>query len=641
MVVFTTSTRNDYDGLADEIAIDRGERVVRDVDRIDDGEPALVVVDPEELSDETALFFQRRLIESGPTDGRFGIVTGFTPDGARALYEREPESGGGQCVLLPREDRELASEDEDVTVLTREDATVPELEALNENGLESLSTAVTAFSIHAFLTGGAICGVPTKRSVDDFEPPYPSCIEDGEMNCPLDVDLLHADQLEIPHVFLSSCLSMLPGNDAHGLPVHAGMNFLENAASLIGPYHSTEMRTIQPLLHSRLVRAGYDTAERCYLLLRQSHALDIANYPFLPFGRPDQSTADPTPQRYDVTVEEGESTFLTVSDVDADVVDVTLPRDVVDGDGNPLLLNRSDAHADTPLYYVTFEEDDGVRVLIHSNSRIETDAIRFELVNRSETRREYDRLQSSLHNARALDELGIAGGDVQGHITNFSNHMSGFEKYFRKERSRANAYRDTEEQLEHVRDVTDTVRDGIRESLESRGPQILANDYITECLSEDMGLSDDRCYICGRPVFDRVYRTLSGDASRVVGTCPYCVVNYDAPVVDGEYTYPQIGGELSFTPGTRSTVELEFENPLDERMEADCFMWFCTGDDTHAASIFEPEVVSRSLAPGEEIAVPFDVDPPASLPDSNYTLYGYVIGNLNVYGGMRTVHRTL
>lgn len=642
MVVFTTPDRNGFGDLAGEIADDRGDRVVRNVDRIDEGEPVLVVADSEELSDETALFFQRRLLEAGPTEGRFSIITGFTPDSARALYERESRSSGQHCLLMPQEDQEYASDDEDVTVLTRKNATVPELEALNERRLESLSAAMAAFSIHTYVTGGAICGVPTKHSVTDFEPPYPSCIEDGEMNCPLDKDLLHADQLEIPHVFLSSCLSMLPGNDVHGLPVHAGMNLLENAVSLVGPYHSTEMRTSQPILHARLLRAGYDTVERCYLLLRHAHALSISNYPFLPFGRPDATVSKPAPQEYDATIEDGESTFLTVSDVDADVVDVTVPRDAVDGTENPLLLNRTDEHADTSLYYVTFEEDDGIRVLVYSDSRIEADAIRFELVGRSETRREYERLASSLHNANALRELGIIGGDVDGHVTNLSNHVSGFEEHFRWERSHANAYRDTREQLGHVQDVADTVRDGIRKALDNREPNIFANDYITECLSVGMDVSDDPCDFCGRPVFDRFYRTLSGDATRVVGTCPHCVVTYDAPVFgDREYAHPYVGGEVEFTPGTTSTVELTFENPLDERMEAEYFMWFCASDETHAAPIFEPDVVSYTLDPGEEAAASFEVDPPENLPESNYTLYGYVIGNLDVYLNMKTIHRTV
>jgi hypothetical protein len=87
MAVIAPGNDDDFLNLAREIATDRDEPLVSEIESAPDG-PAVFVTAPNQLTEHDALTLQKRLHERGPTAGAFGIITGLTVDNARELYHR-------------------------------------------------------------------------------------------------------------------------------------------------------------------------------------------------------------------------------------------------------------------------------------------------------------------------------------------------------------------------------------------------------------------------------------------------------------------------------------------------------------------------------------------------------------------------
>ena len=640
MAVLVPERDEEYAEIAEEIADDRDEEIIGDLSEAGDG-TIICVVPPMEFTEALGLSLQRRLDENGPDKGAYGIITGMTAEEARKLYYREPTDQPNHCIIVRQEDKERFSYDEDTEVYTRHTATADNVNRLNDEGLESMSMMIDARSIHGYLSDGYICGVPTDRDVESFGGSQPPCIDaDGERDCPYDGELIPANELYTEHAFLNSCMSMLPTNDENGLPVHVGMNLLQNSVSVIGGFRPVDGLLHQTVLHYALLRAGYSAIERCDTLVNQSHALNVEQYPFLLFGTPEVTIENSTPTEYDVELTEKDDSFvIDVDEPSTHVIDVSIPADKFDAGNGPFVKNLTDEHADAPLYYVAIPDDDEIRVLVYSWGLIDVDSLRFEVVPENEQQIEYERLRSSLRNARKLEELAMGDRKYKGQIENFRNHLLGFAPYLDEQRYKANAYRDTEEHLQQARKNANQVRGYIRELLEDRGPSFLSNEYSERSIARDVHVDPDPCYACGRPVYVKEFASASGDVRRLRGICPRCVNTYDVPKVEGEdeNLHPRIEGDLWFEPGTTTTVDLRFQNPLDEPMEAMYFFWLCSPEgDIRGEPIFEPDQKKVTLAPHEERALEFEVSPPSRLPEDDYTLYGYVIGNMQIYAGMQT-----
>lgn len=650
MVVYLRTDTEEYGALAEEIAADRGDPLVGSLESVGADEEVICVTSPEEMSVDLLVRLQKRLVAGGPESGRFGIITGLTPESARDLYYREPDSDSVHGVLATTEFDDRESWDDDTVVHTRYDATRDALAELNREGLESLSGDFSSKSIHTFLGSGLICGVPTNHEITDFDPPYPPCVEGGEMDCPLDAEIIHADHLDVAHVFLGSCLPSLVPRIRREVPVHVGLSLLENASTLIAAYRQIGIDPTQPLLHANLLKTGYDAGERCYLLLEQAHAIGLSWLPFVLFGTPDCAVVDPEPGTFDARVEEGrDSIAVVLSDVETNVVDVTVPADPLADADQLLVKNRTDAFGDEELHYLCFREEDHVRLLVHSWGTLRADSLEVEVLGRNEERAEYERLLSSLENVQALKNYGFGGGGLKNQIDNLRNHLLGFGTRFWDHRFEANAFRETREQLEEIRDHNDKIPETLEEVLLDRHYSSLIREYQENIVSAEMWDSDTSSYCCGYRLFKRKFELYPGGDHRLRAICPGCYCIHDVPVSeDGTYTYPEIHGDLVFERDATKEVTVRFENPLDVTMDARCFMWLSSvSDEIHGADVFHPAHRTTTLAPGETWTATFDVEPPSLLPqdttvensnfDNDYTFHGYVVGNNEIYAGSRKV----
>lgn len=630
MPVVTPAPGNEYGSVAATIADRRGERVSTDLEETGDGN-LLYVVAPDSLSEHAILALQRRLFERGPDAGAFGIITGLTPELAISLYEREVQDDGTHCVLLRKEDRDIRSPDDTTLVLTREDATVDRLRDVVDDGMASLSTMTDGQSIHTFLTDGYICGFPTDADVTDYDGSQPNCVEAGERDCPLDGELIPVENLAVPHVFLNSCASMVPSNSSHGLPVHVGMGLLRGAASLVGGYRPMHGLPQETALHHALLRAGYTAAERCDLLNRNAHATNLKPLPYATFGRPGITVSDPKASRGTVDVRSGDLTAVRCHDVSAHVIDFRIPSDAA-GDARPLLENSLEAHADWPLFYTTFQDSGGMRVLVYSWGRIQAEELRFRVLPDGSRSADRAVMRSSLANARKLDRLGLLDRKARGQVKSLRNRVDGLAEQQYRQEYHANAYRDVSRRLDGVLDDVENLGERLLAILERRGPGFLSEDYDDRVRKTDVKVATTDCYDCGRPVFETSVADATGVVERCLGFCAYCINVYDVPALGaGNPTHPVVHGDLTLSTPACTEIAIEFTNPRDHHVDAIFYPWLWSNWDEHRGeSVFIPESTTARLEPGETRTETFELDV-GPLNPGTYSVYGYVLGNLEVY----------
>jgi hypothetical protein len=283
-------------------------------------------------------------------------------------------------------------------------------------------------SIHSFLTGGYICGIPTKVDPTLSDTQLPDCVSDGVADCPLSGDLIHADQLDVPFVFLNSCTRMVTGGYTDmatdsDFPVHVGLNLLQTASSLIGTYRPIDGLPKENALHYNLLRAGYGPLERCYLLNRNAEACNLKSHPYVHFGHPARHVSDPLDQEYDVeyTVDK-RSISLTATDIESPLIDVCLPiPEGVSAPENRVVKNRTGKYESAFLNYSLFVEDNRLRLLVYSWGRLEAERLDFdvEVPDRGKKRM----IAESLDNLQNLRELTISDSKLGGQIENLKTSL--------------------------------------------------------------------------------------------------------------------------------------------------------------------------------------------------------------------------
>lgn len=625
MVVYTPECGSEYGELAERIAREESTEVMTDL-RIETDETIFYVARPDALDEDELLELQRRLLNRGPEDGRFSVVTGLSVERAEQLYDATPSGDAEHAIVLRREDRDRHTYD-DSTVLTREGSTVENLTDLNERGLESLSFMINSRSIHGFLTGGYICGYPQSVSPSSFGDPQPGCVADGEMSCPLDGEIIRAETLTAEHVFLNSCMSMVPSNSATGMPVHVGMGILAGTTSLIGGYRPMDGIPQEALLHYCLLKAGYDATERCYLLNENAHTIGLKSYPYVVFGRPDQQIAESASSEYnDELRRSGDTQELVVHDVDSYVIDVEIP---IYGD-RTYLRNRSTDHTDAPLFYTAIPNGDTVRLLIYSWGPIHADRLTFSIHERPGSDEEL--LTATYRNARGADTIGLLDNKSRGQIKNLGNKLTGVPELRDRTRYDTNAYKEYEHRLESCRNDVENITDRIIQLLANRGPGFLSEEYSSSTSVTSASEAPDACPNCGRPVFVKRSTSPLEETTRVRGICPKCINVFDVP--DGEPLFwPKLEGDLSEDGNDAPTIRLSFHNQSKEHMYAVFFPWLCADDEAYRdADVFEPKREVTEIPPGERHVASFEVAV-EQLPDDGYPIYGYVVANAAIYMG--------
>lgn len=617
----------DFRAVADEIADRRGEGVVTDLDAVGEGRVVYVAA-PDEIADRTVLALQRRLSASGPTAGGFGIVTGHTAEKALALYERDRPDDGTHVVAnkLPAE-HELT--DDDAVLYERDELTVEDIREHTADRSASLALGASGWSIHVNLADGYICGFPEEVDPSTYSSRQPYCVSDGELSCPLDGDLVRAQELDVNHVLTTSCTPMLD-NNLTGLPVHVGMGLLDTVESLVGSYRVRFTAFHELAFHYCLLRAGYDLAERCYLLNRGAKAAGYEAYPYVPFGRPESTLADPTPPEYDLTVErDGDDARIVVENVDAHVVDATVPPETLRTETGEFYLRDRRETTESPLRYAAFPEDDGVRILTYGTGAIPADSLDLRLSDRPARATDREVVRDYLRNAERHLALGVFGEKGRRQTESFRDRVHSFADLFSRERVDPNAHREIATRIDETLKAGRSLQGRLAERYESADKPAVV--YAERVRDVEMFVSDIDCHRCGRPVFLKEYETAAGGVRRAIGVCPTDGIVLDVPTDGGDRapTHPRIPGDHVAETGDERTVEVAFTNPRDHPVEAafEPSLPYYSGD---GEELFAPASVETDLGPGEETRVEFTLDAGPIHPNQ-HRINVHVFADLELY----------
>lgn len=635
MVIYSDGG-SEYNEVAERIAAERGEPIVSTLDSAAPGEDVIYVGSPSEIDGATLLRLQRRSLDrSNP--GRFSVITGYTPEAARNLYDAHRNGGtDGDHVIslnIPPENLEL-DPDEDATVLLGDRLTVGQL---RDRDLYSLTMATHGWSIHLSLPDGFLCGFPDTIDVDDYDGPHPYCVQDGQKECPLDGDLVSAESLNPAHVFLVSCGSVID-NSLPGLPVHVVMGLLKGATSLIGSYRISMWYPHVALLHYSLLRAGYGVSDRCYILNQNSHVNKIMAYPYVPFGHPDAGVADPTPTTYEASVERtNDRVVLRFDSIRTHVIDLEIPHErLPPTDDRYYLRNPAESDEGPGLHYTLFDEGDHLRVILYAGRLIEMDQLTLHL---SPTRIENERREIAadcLGNVERHRNLGILSGKGKRRAENLHEQVSDLP-----ERSLPENFR-TDMRSRITSDVNNVFGhvDGLEEELVEwvAGGDYFLDKYSNRAIEEAVSAAEMACDNCGRQVF--VKEVSDGrQTRRAIGVCPLCGFVFDVPVVgrDIERIRPVIEGDLLGTGTDRRTVQVTFENPGTHHLRTVFCPSLLVGQtSTDGSLIFDPSTVRMDIGPESSGTATFSMDPSVVETEQSWLL-ARVIANLEVYSALAPI----
>lgn len=637
MVVYTSGGDHDYSTVAADVASDRGERVETELAAIEGDETVLYVESPTRVREHDVVTLQKLL----RPDGSLGVITGRTPGEARSLYRRSDGDGDHDCLLLRGSPKDFETPDPDATVLAKDDATIANFRRLHDDGLRSLSFQVTGDNIHATFDDGYLCGFPSTPERFDFDGNQPSCAVDGTMDCPFDGTVIHADRISVPHVFLNGCPSPID-NNPENYPVNLTLGLLSNARGVLAPYRVLLVSPIQIALHHGLLRAGKTLSERMRVLNRSAEAATMEVAPYVAFGDPETSLAEPDPREYDVAIEwiDGEC-HATLTGVDTPIVELQFPRAKFHPDPRSGFYVRAvDGHVDD-LYFSAFPEGEDVRVFVFGWGTTTAEELRLRVSSRSTLERAD--VASLLRRTELLDRVGQLPGEARGQAREARNNYAGTSKYAKREPYNATVHRTLTARVENVRDALAAARDTVVDDLLNTGGSPFPSKFWDRTEAEAVTLRSSYCPYCGR---DAVVQTLTdalGDLRRKQGRCPNCAYLFDVPEVGGRTEFPRVPTDVVGVPDDESgRLSVEFTSPYERRLEATVAV--APSGSTFAdfeEPMFRPETVEVDLTPGESLEVGFEYD--TTMVDTyeqtgKFAIDAYVVpATLDVFVGERTM----
>ena len=634
MVVYTTA-EGKFSDVAERVASDRKEPLLTEIDEALETDGPIVWVDaPSNLTERTLLTLQQRLLDDGPEDGAFSLITGYTPEFAEELYFSRLETESRDVLAFPSYPPEEVPNPPDVTMLIDGEATADAIATSTETAPRSFQLSAAGRRIHIYLSEGLICGVPETQDIDAYPEPQPYCISDGQPDCPLSDDLVPAESIDAAHMFVMSCAPAIPNGEG-GLPVHAATGLLNGTESFIGSHRVGASLPHELLLHHSLLVSGYDVTQRCYILNENSHVNGIMSYPYISFGRPSAGIDEPHDPQFDVTFEVDDQLHVELSNVDAYVVDVSLPAaDVPATDDRLWVRNRSDTGE--KIYYSVFEEGDSARLLVYTGDRMEFDSLDLVVSGHRAGHVRRRTAVASAENVTRTADLGFLTDEATAEVETLEQQLRTLDRETADERFDVDGHVDVEPRLNSIQGHVDAIRDEILDVINEQAGYLyrVYGEYVVD---DDVYPADGLCTICHeRPTFVKQVATWRGEAKRLFNSCGRCGHVFEVPATgrDPDPMYPLVGVDLDAAGERYQPLEIAFENPRDSPIRA-TFQPVLMHMDNESNSCFDPERESTVLMPGESHVAEFTVDT-VLIPEDVYHISGIVVANLEIYAGHTT-----
>lgn len=636
MVVYSEQV-SPYFELAEEIAADRGEKVISDFQYVHEG-PVFYVAAPSEIREDVVIKLISRLVEDGPMDGAFGIITGHTVESARNLYFRDQRTDGDHCVFSNLADLDWDSTDKNVTIFSGPDATSGNLERSMADGLTSLSVFTEGRSMHLKTADGFICGFPNLDLDIDFNGRQPYCVADGEMDCPYDGSLIPAHEVDVSHMFVNSCVSMLPGNDFESVPVHVGLGLLEQVTTLIGAFRPGYALSQECLLNQALLQDGYSAAERCRLLNKNAKALSMGAMPYELFGRPGHRLNNEKQRGFNVDIEiDGRTADLEFQNVNTNVLDVRVPNFGQFAVNNRFFLRTGlGSSPDVPIFYSAFSEDDDARILIYSYETLTYNSLPVQVSPDPDWIRRHRDVMEQIENLRALRRLDIVGNSFDEYLQDFANNVRTLPSAIEKATYDADAFRHIAERNHHLDSILEKCEEQLITTLEDRYLPLLHSDYDKSVVYRQAEKTHLRCPYCQRETFASTGKSVDGNHARTQCTCAMCGFIFDRPGDVASLTpYPQIKGNLLNVHQGSIDFEISYRNDGDKPTSVTFLPWLGTEyDEYRGTEYFDRKTRTKTVPPKKVGHADFTIDFSSFMPNE-YMISAFVIDEMAVYQGIR------
>lgn len=634
-MIFTRAADGPYAALAREIAADRDEPVVSDINRVRQADNVLIVDAPRSIQPSDLHAVQTRFMEAEPYTLNAGLITGRTPEEARDLYfnraqsgERAARSGNTQhCVAVPDANESIGTNDDAAALLTGDSVRRARLRGLTDGGLDSLSAVLHGSHMFARLGDGLLTGFPAAPADVSFDGHQPPFVDADEGTQRVEESSIRADTLEIPQIFLDGCSALLRNmNDGKDQPVHAALGLLANAETMIGTYRITECVEHHGPLHHNLLRAGYSAGERAYVLNRSAVTAGIEPYPYVVAGLPSHEPSPGTvrEQAYTATVDcADDRCFVTVADVDTPIIDIRVPADVFPADADTFAVRCVDGPKH-PLYYTAFREGDEIRVVINAWGLIVADRFEFEVAPARTVGESRSRLaalapddtpDTTVTRMATLTETvpeaeSVLWADLPERATRQSmkecrSALRRANEKVSTERFAVQSYRETLDALAEASDHLERARVNLLETIRERESDSIQDLYAPRTDTARPETLDSDCPYCTGTVYLRVREDRFGSAGRALGICANCAYVFDAPHDEDGLVFPRLWGNFHGVAADSETVSVEFENPLDRPTTAVCRLSVEQLPDENVVGQPTREMV---LEPGETVTLDYTLD---------------------------------
>lgn len=631
MVILQQSDSDEYRSLAESLATKRGERIVRSIEQIQNEESVLYVDPPTEISEQILFMLNSR--ENKIKVGGVSVITGRTPTAARELANRNETTDGKHSLIVRMTNKSMSCSDSDAILLQGDDLQAERVRDVCTSDLSSLSMLTNADDIHAYLNDGYVCGFPTSPEEFEFEGVQPHCVAGGKRECPLDGELLPAENVAAPFVFLNACSSPLANNDS-GLPVNLGLALLSQATNLIAPYRLIVVHRYQVALHYALLRAGYTAAERVSLLNQSTTQANIESHPYVAFGLPEAALETSSAQSFDIEYTPNSTGYrIVATNVDAHVLDFTVPADVF-ADQQTYFLRTTANDDGTELFYTAFREGSRIRIVICSWGRLQTDRIAFDLAESSVL--DDSPYVPDLDEATTRVDVGLISGKARGQLKNARNTIAGAADYREREPFLPTVHETITQRLQQAESSLQNAQKSLLETLRTRRTNLLYHEYDGKTYLDNVDRQANGCPYCDRDVFVKTLTDTYRRIDRTVGICPKCSYIFDAPG-RGDIEYPTLEGDFTpITYGETGEVELSFVNPRDRTVKVIATVT----PSVYSEEVFTPTEESVEIEPQSSMSIPFHIDM-SDMEDNrgNCWLEGHVVtDDLQIYTGMRTMY---
>ena len=635
MVVYTTN-QHEYLPVATKIANCRDERVITNLNKLEENETVVYVEDPSDIDSSTLHELQKRQLKKKGGSGNFGIITGYTPDLAEKLYFEDTHSNDEHYMFL-RKNTENFTNDKNLTVVEDGEATVDRLQEANNSC--SLTILTSGWPIHIYLADGYLCGFPESQSLSDYSAEMqPYCVSNGEKDCPLSGELLPAEDANASHMFVDSCASLID-NQTTGLPVHVGMGLLNGVDSLIGAYRVAFTTPYDVILHYSLLRAGYSASERVYIMNQCASTIKSKSYPYVAFGLPESRLPGSSENQETVSIDKTDGKVnVEIEDINTHAIDFQIPFRYLKGashQGSKQAYIRCVSDVEDPVLYGCFKQNDYLRVIIYSGGCIERDALSIDISLDPIRADHRDIISDSAHNSQSNEMLGITDNRTKEQMENLRNRVSSLSSHYLSERYNASEHSEVSQKLDDIVGDVENIQNEIRYILGKNAPPFL--NYASKVVEESIESGDKVCDLCSRPIFVNIVSDTTQSVRRAIGVCPHCGYRFDAPVHEDvdKINYPQVTKHPSEGSSKYRKIEIYFQNPHDEAMLATFFPWLSTLDISESGidDYFVPCSKTIQISPNSNATVEFKIDI-GNLQTNQYYIYSHVIANLSVYAGI-------